>query len=138
MMRARAPHPSGHPAGAAGAAGASGASGGDGDRTTVQLRDPLIGTLFDQQFRIDFQIASGGFGAVYAATDGQAQVEIALKVLHPKLARDPHVIERFRREAATLSNLREPHTIRAFKFGETHDGTLYIAMELLHGESLYQ
>jgi serine/threonine protein kinase len=108
------------------------------DRTTVQLRDPLVGTVLDRRFRIDFQLAAGGFGAIYQATDVHSNVEVALKVLHAKLARDPNVIERFRREAATLSNLRDPHTIRAFEFGEASDGTLYIVMELLHGESLYQ
>jgi tRNA A-37 threonylcarbamoyl transferase component Bud32 len=108
------------------------------DRTTVQLRDPLVGTVLDQRFRIDFQLAAGGFGAIYQATDVHSSAEVALKVLHPKLARDPNVIERFRREAATLSNLRNPHTIRAYEFGEAPDGTLHIVMELLHGESLYQ
>jgi serine/threonine-protein kinase len=113
-------------------------SGDANDRTTVQVRDPLVGTLLDQRFRIDFQLAAGGFGAIYQAIDLRSQTEVALKVLHTKLARDPNVIERFRREAATLSNLRDPHTIRAFEFGEAADGTLYIVMELLHGESLYQ
>jgi serine/threonine protein kinase len=108
------------------------------DRTTVQLRDPLVGTVLDQRFRIDFQLAAGGFGAIYQATDVHSKAEVALKVLHTKLARDPNVIERFRREAATLSNLCNPHTIRAYEFGEAPDGTLYIVMELLHGESLYQ
>jgi serine/threonine-protein kinase len=107
------------------------------DRTTVQLRDPLVGTVLDRRFRIDFQLAAGGFGAIYQATDARSKAEVALKVLHPKLARDPNVIERFRREAATLSNLRNPHTIQAYEFGEAPDGTLYIVMELLHGESLY-
>jgi serine/threonine protein kinase len=113
-------------------------SGDANDRTTVQVRDPLVGTILDRRFRIDFQLATGGFGAIYQATDVHSNVEVALKVLHTKLARDPNVIERFRREAATLSNLRDPHTIRAFEFGESDDGTLYIVMELLHGESLYQ
>src|SRR5437870_2995567 len=97
-------------AGAFGAAGVVGAAAGDaGDRTTVQVRDPLVGTVLAQRFRIDFQIAAGGFGAIYQATDLASRTEVALKVLHAKLARDPNVIERFRREAATLSNLRDPH-----------------------------
>jgi serine/threonine-protein kinase len=107
------------------------------DRTIIERRDPLVGTILDGRFRIDFQIAAGGFGAIYRATDLRDKVEVALKVLHTKLARDPNVIERFRREGATLSNLRDPHTITAHELGEAADGTLYIVMELLHGESLY-
>src|SRR5262249_27569715 len=107
-------------------------------RTTVQLRDPLIGSILDGRFLIELQLASGGFGAIYRGSDVRSEAHVALKVLHAKLARDPNVIERFRREAATLSNLRDPHTITAYEFGEAPDGTLYIVMELLHGESLYQ
>ncbi len=45
--------------------------------------------------------------------------EVALKVLHPRLARDPMVVARFRREGKTLANLRDPHTITAYEVGET-------------------
>jgi eukaryotic-like serine/threonine-protein kinase len=115
------------------------ATGGDAnDQTRVERHDPLVGTTLDQRFRIDFQIAAGGFGAIYRATDLRSDAEVALKVLHPRLASDPMVVARFRREGKTLSNLRDPHTITAYEIGEAPDGTLYIVMELLHGESLYQ
>jgi eukaryotic-like serine/threonine-protein kinase len=110
----------------------------DADRTTVERRDPLVGTVLDQRFRIDRQLAAGGFGAIYRATDVRSDAEVALKVLHPQMARDQAVVARFRREGATLSNLRDPHTITAYELGEAADGTLYIVMELLHGESLYE
>ncbi|HEX4418734.1 MAG TPA: protein kinase [Kofleriaceae bacterium] len=103
----------------------------------MERRDPLLGTVLDQRFRIDSQIAAGGFGAIYRATDVRSDAEVALKVLHPQLARDPSVVARFRREGKTLANLRDPHTITAYELGEVDDGTLYIVMELLHGESLY-
>src|SRR3954469_2846023 len=107
------------------------------DRTIIERRDPLLGTTLDQRFRIDFQLATGGFGAIYRANDLRTGDDIALKVLHPGLAEDPAVVERFRREGNTLAGLRHPHTVTAYELGETGDGTLYIAMELLHGESLY-
>jgi len=112
--------------------------GQTGDHTVIDPVDPLIGTVLDQRFRIDFALAAGGFGAIYLATDVAANAEVALKVLHPELAHDPKVIERFRREGATLASLRDPHTVTAYELGEAADGTLYIVMELLHGESLYQ
>jgi len=107
------------------------------DHTVIDQRDPLIGTVLDRRFRIEHQLAAGGFGAIYRATDVRSDAEIALKVLHPQFARDPMVVARFRREGATLANLRDPHTITAYEIGEAEDGTLYIVMELLHGESLY-
>src|SRR4051812_2369771 len=115
------------------------ATGGDAnDRTRVERRDPLVGTTLDQRFRIDFQIATGGFGAIYRATDLRSDAEVALKVLHPRLASDPMVITRFRREGKMLASLRDPHTITAYEIGEAPDDTLYIVMELLHGETLYE
>jgi serine/threonine-protein kinase len=114
------------------------AAGDANDQTMVERRDPLVGTVLDQRFRIDFQLAAGGFGAIYRATDVLSDAEVALKVLLPRLARDRSVVERFRREGKTLANLRDPHTITAYELGEAPDGTLYIVMELLRGESLYQ
>ncbi|MEO7730061.1 MAG: serine/threonine-protein kinase, partial [Kofleriaceae bacterium] len=110
----------------------------DPERTVVERVDPLIGTILDGRFRIDFQLAAGGFGAIYRATDVHADAQVALKVLLPQLADDPRVVARFRREGKTLANLRDPHTITAYEIGEAPDGTLYIVMELLRGVSLYE
>jgi len=110
----------------------------DLERTVVQRLDPLVGSVLDGRFHIDFQLAAGGFGAIYRATDIRADAEIALKVLLPQLARDANVVERFRREGKMLASLRDPHTITAYELGEAPDGTLYIVMELLHGVSLYE
>lgn len=107
------------------------------ERTELDQRDPLIGTVLDRRFRIEHQLAAGGFGAIYRATDVRSGAAVALKVLHPQFARDPMVVARFRREGATLASLRDPHTITAYEIGEAPEGTLYIVMELLHGESLY-
>jgi len=109
----------------------------DAERTVIERRDPLLGSVLDRRFRIDFRLAAGGFGAIYRATHLSSNHEVALKVLHPDLAIDPSVVARFRREGATLANLRNPHTITAYELGEAPDGTLYIVMELLRGETLF-
>ena len=109
----------------------------DPDRTKVELLDPMIGVVIGGRYRLELKIASGGFGAIYRAFDLRGDRDLALKLLHPRLAMDGAVIARFRREGAALSKLRNPHTVRAFDVGETPDGILYIAMELLEGESLY-
>src|SRR5215470_16746019 len=103
----------------------------------MERHDPLLGEVFDRRFRIDARIAAGGFGTIYRATHVKSGQQLALKVLHAKLTSDPGVVARFRREGAALTRLRDPHTITAYELGESSDGTLYIVMELLHGESLY-
>ncbi len=108
------------------------------DRTTVERVDPLLGSVLDRRYRIDFRIAAGGFGAIYRATHVKSGTELALKVLHPQLTTDAGVVARFRREGATLTTLRSPHTVTAYELGEAADGTLYMVMELLRGENLYE
>jgi eukaryotic-like serine/threonine-protein kinase len=108
------------------------------ERTIVERRDSLIGEVFDHRFRIEARIAAGGFGAIYRATHVKSGQELALKILHANLTHDAGVVARFRREGAALTRLRDPHTITAYELGEAPDGTLYIVMELLHGESLYE
>ncbi|MDB4960152.1 MAG: serine/threonine protein kinase [Myxococcales bacterium] len=108
------------------------------DLTMVERIDPLLKSVLDRRFHIDFRLAAGGFGAIYRATHIKSRHEVALKVLHPQLTTDAGVVARFRREGATMTTLRSPHTITAYELGEADDGTLYIVMELLTGESLFE
>jgi serine/threonine protein kinase len=108
------------------------------ERTVVERRDPLLGEVFDQRFRVDARIAAGGFGAIYRATHIDSQRQFALKMLHRNLTTDPNVVARFKREGTALLRLQDPHTVKAYDIGEAPDGTLYIVMELLHGKSLYE
>ncbi len=99
-------------------------------------RKTLVGAELDGRFRVDAKIAEGGFGTIYRATHLSSGHVIALKVLHSDLAADESLAARFRREGATLASLSSPYTVATYELGETDDGTLYIAMELLRGESL--
>jgi eukaryotic-like serine/threonine-protein kinase len=110
----------------------------DPDRTRVAIADPLLGTVIDRRYRIEFRLAAGGFGAIYRAQHVISRRHVALKILHANLATEPEIVARFRREAEALGKLRSPHTVKAFDYGQTSDGVLYIAMELLQGESLYE
>jgi serine/threonine-protein kinase len=109
----------------------------EADHTIIERRDPLVGNVLDGRFRIAARLAAGGFGAIYRATDLGTSREVALKVLHNNLTADPLIVARFRREGEMLANLRDPHTVTAYELGEAADGTLYIVMELLRGETLY-
>jgi eukaryotic-like serine/threonine-protein kinase len=105
---------------------------------TARSLDRLTGAILDRRYRLDEKVAAGGFGSIYRAMDLIMGREVALKVLHRELATDSSVVERFRREASALAKLRDPHTITMYDVGETHDGTRYIVMELLRGQSLHE
>ena len=100
--------------------------------------DPMVGTLLDEQYRIDEWIGEGAMGRVYAAQQEALGKQVAIKVLHPHLARDPKVIKRFHREARAASRLSHPNSMQVIDFGADPAGTLYIAMELLDGPDLLE
>ena len=110
----------------------------DPDRTRVAVVDPLVGQIVAKHYRIEIGMAAGGFGSIYRALDLRYDRDVALKLLHAHLTQDPNVVARFRREGGTLQQLRDPHTVKAYEVGEADDGTLYIAMEMLTGENLYE
>ncbi|MFZ2644307.1 MAG: protein kinase [Verrucomicrobiia bacterium] len=79
-------------------------------------------------------LGQGGMGVVYKARDINLDRPIALKILSNHLAQNPAFIARFRREATLAAKLDHPNLIRVFSAGE-FNGTHYIAMELVEGES---
>jgi serine/threonine protein kinase len=99
-------------------------------------RRGLVGTVVDGRFRVDARIAAGGFATIYRATHLETGAEVALKVLRADLGASPSLVARFRREAAVLASLRDPHTVATYEIGQAPNGTLFIAMELLRGQSL--
>ncbi len=106
-------------------------------RARSEARDVLIGTILDRRFRIDERIAAGGFGAIYRATHVKSGYQVAIKVLHPHMYADPRTVARFKREGATLTTLRDPHTVTTYELAEDANGILFIVMELLAGETLF-
>lgn len=97
---------------------------------------PKAGDLIGGRFRITALIGSGGFGTVYGAVQENVGRDVALKFLAPSVAKDPVNIERFRREAFHVSQLRHPNTITLYDYGQTEDGLFYMVMELLEGIAL--
>ncbi|MEB2310311.1 MAG: serine/threonine-protein kinase [Sorangiineae bacterium] len=100
--------------------------------------DPLVGQVIGGRYRITDVLGEGGMGIVYGAEQqmGSTLRKVAVKTLHAHLSKDPSVRERFNRECGTVAQLEHPNTIKFFDFGSTSDGTLYIAMEFVKGESL--
>ncbi|RMD86985.1 MAG: serine/threonine protein kinase [Alphaproteobacteria bacterium] len=74
-------------------------------------------------------------GTVYAASDLTTGARVAVKVMRPELSGDERAVERFRREGAALAAVQHPTVVQILEIGES-DGVLYLAMELLEGETL--
>ncbi len=98
--------------------------------------DPMIGSLFDGRFRILRKLGEGGMGNVYGARQIDFERDVALKILKSDFVRDENIRKRFIYEARTISKLRHPNVLRVFDFGSAPDGSFYMVMELLVGESL--
>ena len=100
------------------------------------LPDPRIGSLLAGRYVLEEVIGEGGMASVYRARHKLFDRPVAIKIMNPMLATDAIVRERFRREAKSAQKLTHPNIIEINDQGDTEDGTCYIVMELLTGESL--
>jgi hypothetical protein len=97
--------------------------------------DPLLGRSI-AQFRVRSRLGQGGMGAVYRAEDTRLRRDVALKVLPIELTFDPERRARLLREARSAAAVTHPNVATVYEAGETEGGLLWIAMELVDGESL--
>ncbi len=86
-------------------------------------------------FLIRAEIGRGGMGTIYYATDTMLNRDVALKVVHPQLADNPQLMERFKIEAMTQARLNHPGIVTIFSFNRI-EGEYVIAMEYIPGRSL--
>jgi serine/threonine-protein kinase len=90
------------------------------------------------RYTLRYRVARGGMASVYLAQllgDSGFAKWVALKVVHPHIATDPHFARMFLDEARLAAQLQHPNLCTVFDFG-ARDDTLFLAMEYLHGESL--
>ena len=101
-------------------------------------RDAFLGKTLVDRFVVLGRLGAGSMGAVYRARQAAFGRDVALKIVRRDRAYDPETKARFEREARALSALTSPHTVTVFDFGEADDGSWFLAMEMLVGESLGQ
>src|ERR1700676_3859297 len=86
-------------------------------------------------YEIQSSLGAGGMGEVYRARDTRLDRTVAVKILPSHLSENPEAKQRFEREARTISSLNHPHICVLHDVG-SQDGTTYLVMEYLQGESL--
>jgi len=86
-------------------------------------------------YRIVEQLGRGGMATVYKAYHPALDRYVALKALHPAFTEEPGFLERFRREARIVAKLDHPNIVTIYDFAE-HDGTPYLVMRYIAGETL--
>jgi serine/threonine-protein kinase len=97
----------------------------------------LIGATLDGRYELVAHLATGGMGAVFRARHVHLRKDVAVKVLRPDLTSSAEIVERFRREAEIASALEHDNIVRVTDFGRSAEGYLFLVMELLSGESLF-
>jgi hypothetical protein len=94
------------------------------------------GTVVGGRYRIDAPLGSGGFGAVYVATQLGLDRPVALKLLHRDVLARPDALQRFEREARLVQALQHPNVVQTYDFGTSEWGQPFIVFELLRGRTL--
>ncbi|HEV7555200.1 MAG TPA: serine/threonine-protein kinase, partial [Kofleriaceae bacterium] len=97
-----------------------------------------VGTVIAGTYTIEALVGRGGMGAVFLASHNRLPgKKVAIKVLHAELAEDD-VLARFRREADIAAQLDHPNIVGVVDYNALPDGTPYLVMEYLQGETLAQ
>jgi serine/threonine-protein kinase len=107
-----------------------------GDRRSGFIApEARVGEALNGKWHVDRLLDVGGMGAVYEATHRNGR-RAAIKVLHTRFARDPEVRKRFLREGYVANKIGHPGAVNILDDDTAEDGSPYLVMELLEGESL--
>jgi len=111
----------------------------DGARLTAQVTETEaeLAAGLSHRYRIVRRLGAGGMGTVFLAQQiGVGNRPVALEVLNRKLLDDPEFLLRFQNEAGSTGLIHHPNVVAIYESAQADDGTPYIAMEFLEGESL--
>lgn len=85
---------------------------------------------------IEKKVGAGGMGTVYLAHHHESGDKVAVKVLPASLAREAGFVSRFEREIEAMKKVKNGNIVEFHESGKTDDGTYYLAMEFVQGETL--
>ena len=94
------------------------------------------GSMVTQALRLLRPLGQGAMGSVWVADHADFDGQVAVKFIAAKQSRNPEAVARFNREAASAASIDNPHVVQILEHGTTTDGTSYLVMELLDGETL--
>jgi hypothetical protein len=107
------------------------------DRIFAALGDALPGKVLAGKYLLESRIGTGGFAIVFRATHVGIGRPLAVKIFRPQAGNDTGAsLERFRYEGMASGRIRHPNIVDVIDAGISDDGIPYIAMELLHGNTL--
>ena len=99
--------------------------------------DPVrVGAILRDTYEILALIGEGGMGSVFSARHVRLPKQVAIKVLKGDFSANPEVVSRFRREAEIASRLGHPNIVEVLDFDTLPNGSPFLVLEFLKGESL--
>ena len=116
--------------------GSFGAADLEAAAPAVNPLSTLSGQVLDRRYQVNQRLGEGGMSYVYRAEEIETGRIVALKILLPRLSRDPASVERLRREATIAMRLDHPNVCPILRLGETPDRLIYLVMPFLEGEPL--
>jgi len=96
------------------------------------------GEVLADRYRLEVLLGKGGSGAVYAALDQWHSREVAIKLMHSSVRASDAEVGRFLREARAMATVGHPGVVTVLDVGRHSDGSLFMVMQLLRGEQLWQ
>ncbi|MGK4009152.1 serine/threonine-protein kinase [Sorangium sp. So ce1036] len=108
----------------------------DPDQPRPTKEAPLVGRLLHDRYRILGVIAKGGMGMVYDGIHIGLRRRVAIKTLRGQYAHSKTAIARFHNEAAVAGRFGHPNIVEVYDLGVLDDGTPYLVMERLEGETI--
>ncbi|WP_428261474.1 serine/threonine-protein kinase [Haliangium sp.] len=103
---------------------------------TPSGEDTLLGHCLVDRFRIRAVLGTGAYGRVYLAEQVALHRDVAVKILAPRLARDPEFVTQFQCEALITSRLHHPNIVSIIDFGRTDGDLVFLVMEYVRGQTL--
>ena len=94
------------------------------------------GTLVAERYRIMSQLGEGGMGVVYLVEHVHMRKQFALKVLQASMGATEEIATRFEREAIAAGRIDHPNVAAATDFGKLPDGSFFLVLEYINGQTL--